>query len=407
MTRHQSLSLTALSASLFALCGGCMPSAEEGALVTDDVGPTVAAQWPAPSDACWTGVPEPSRLLLTTTDFSTGAMTVVDADTLEVTADVALGSTDAIPFYDPVGERVVVVHRFGLDYLDVWTPDGFTSRGQFPIANTAGSSNLQAAAFDPDGLAWVTSLGSPWVHRLDLDRSPADAVVDAVDLSAFADADRNPEASVIVACGAQIYVGVQRLDASFTPTDVDMLVAIDHTTQLPIDLDPQQPGGQGLELAGTWLRQLRVDPADPTGRTLLALTSGIERIDTVTGTTTWAVPEARFAEAGIDAFRLPQSFAISADGRTAYIAAYVGDFSQVQLMRVGLDDKAPQTPQPFADGLDSVERTLERVGTQLWYGSTRSGSPGLWVYDLESDPPSPVAGPLPTGLAPYSMVGLP
>ncbi len=398
-----------VAGAIVAFSGGCIdPVSDDGDSVgaDDTPGPVVEGPWPAPDEACELGPASPTRLLLTTTDYSTGALSIVDTDALTVTPDVAVGSTDAIPFFDRYRDAVVVVHRFGHDYLDVLDDDDFAPRGQFPVTGE-GSPNPQSVAFTPDGEAWVTTLGTANLRRFDLSLPPGSASLPAVSLSAFADDDGNPEASVIVACGSQIYVGVQRLDAAFMPVDVDMVVAIDLASGRPIDLDPDTPGGQGLALSGTWLRQLRLDPTDASGRTLLALTSGIERIDTTTGEVSWAVPEDVLAEAGIDAFRLPQSFAVRADGTAVYLAAYASDFSEVRLYVVGLDGHEPRSPVMFADGMDSVERTLERVGERLWYGSTRVDAPGLWVFDVSDDPPTPVAGPLPTGLPPYSMVALP
>ena len=95
-------------------------------------------------------------------------------------------------------------------------------------------------------------------------------------------------------------------------------------------------------------------------------------------------------------------------GELAYLAAYDADFSQVRLYRVSLSEGgSPRVPEPFAEGFDSVERTLELVGTELWYGSTRSGAPGLWRFDASGEVPQRVAGPLATGLPPYSMVAIP
>jgi hypothetical protein len=117
------------------------------------------------------------------------------------------------------------------------------------------------------------------------------------------------------------------------------------------------------------------------------------------------VPPESFAAAGIGGMRQPQSFDVDDDGAIAWLAAYDEDFVQVRLYRVALDSGDP--PEPFADDFDSVERTLELVGDRLWYGSTRRGAPGLWVFDVSVDPPAVVAGPLDTGLPPYSVVAIP
>ncbi len=110
---------------------------------------------------------------------------------------------------------------------------------------------------------------------------------------------------------------------------------------------------------------------------------------------------------GIDHRWLPQAFDVDANGTTAYLAAYDPDFNGVRLFRVGLDGRAPPELEQIAEGFDSSERTLEVVGDRLWYGSTRSGARGIWSFDLSAEPPVAVAGPLSTGLPPYSIAALP
>ena len=101
------------------------------------------------------------------------------------------------------------------------------------------------------------------------------------------------------------------------------------------------------------------------------------------------------------------AFDLADDGSVAYLAAYDADYSQVRLYRVGLDGAAPEIPEPFAEGFDSAERTLELVGDNLWYGSRRLERPGLWRFDVSLDPPQLLDGPISTGLPPYSMVAIP
>ncbi|MCH9687179.1 MAG: hypothetical protein K0V04_37430, partial [Deltaproteobacteria bacterium] len=207
-------------------------------------------------------------------------------------------------------------------------------------------------------------------------------------------------------CGDTVVVGTQRLDPGFNPTGNDALVMVDPEERVALDLDPSTTTMDGLPLLGSWVRQLRRDPTDPRGLTLLGLSTGIERIELATGRRSWAVDPSRFEDAGIGARLQPQAFDIDETASMAYLAAYDADFSQVQLYRVGLDGAEPAVPEPFAGGFDSVERTLELVGDRLWYGSTRVGAAGLWIFDTTTTPPQVSAGPLPTGLAPYSMVTL-
>src|SRR5690606_547061 len=111
-----------------------------------------------------------------------------------------------------------------------------------------------------------------------------------------------------------------------------------------LDLEPRTPGVDGLPLLGGWVRQLRRDPSDPHGRTLLGLSIGIERVELDTGRREWAVTPEVMAMAGIEGRLQPQAFDVDERGAVAYVAAYDADFSQVQLYRVGLDGGEPHRP---------------------------------------------------------------
>lgn len=356
---------------------------------------------------CTLDVDAPTRLMVTTTDFATGAVTIVDAAAMAVDTDVALGSTDAIPsWHDGVG---LLVHRYQIDAIQVLDPTrAWATIADVPIeAPCSVAPNPQAIAFADDGLGYVTQLDVPELAVLDPHAAPGVARVATIDLRAITDDDGNPDFGAAFACGSRVWVVAQRLDERFTRVGPDELFAIDTEAGGAVDLDATRDGVQGLRSAGAWLRQLRRDPADPSAHTVLGLSTGIERFGLEDGAVAWAVAPERFAAAGIDEPLQPQAFAVDAAGTQAFVAAYDRDFSQVRLYRVGLDDAAPQVPEAFADGFDSVERTLERVGDRLWYGSTRRSAPGLWVFDLGVVPPAVIAGPLSTGLPPYSLVAIP
>jgi hypothetical protein len=368
-------------------------------------GDAVPSGWRAPSGPCDLDPPAPSRLVLTTTDFVTGAITVVDTNDGTVEPDVAVGSADAVPFAH--GGEIIVVHRYQLDRLDVLDPESWSLVAQHALPSDGPSANPHAVAFDAGGRAWVTTFAEPTLRGLDLARPPAQAEQARIDLAGFADDDGNPDASLAVTCGDLVLITAQRLDPAFVPHGPDVLVVVDPARAQALDLEPNTAEPDALPLLGGWIRQLRRDPADPEGRTLLALSRGIERIELRSGRREWALPPAAMAQADIDGRLQPQAFDVDDSGTLAYLAAYDADFSQVRLYRAGLDGAAPTVPEPFADDLDSVERTLELVGSDLWYGSTRAQAPGLWRFDVSGDEPRHVAGPLPTGLPPYSMVAIP
>ncbi|MEM6292684.1 MAG: hypothetical protein AAGA54_15535 [Myxococcota bacterium] len=405
---------------VFAGLCGCSAPAEQGPAACNDPPEEQTASlltgWPS-VDVCSLGPDEPTALVLTTTDFATGAVTVVNAQTGAIEPDVAVASTDAIP-YGREG-RLAVVNRFGHDFIDELIPGTWRSRGQFALsAPDAGAPNPHAIAFDDDGLAYVTLFGSAQLQVLDLQRPAAQARVDAIDLSVFADCDGRPEASTLVRCGDTLWAGIERLDVpgGFTRVDHDQLVAIDLVTRTPYDLDPDTPGGQGIVLQGAWLKQLRRDPADPNGTTVLGLTTGIERIDLQTGAVTWAVSDEAFAAAGVPHYQLPLAFALGPQGRYAYVAAYgpaPGStvdcgadpgpcFEQARLFEVDLQAESPQLV-PIFEGFQAVDRVVERTGDVLWVGSNAPGASGLYRFDISVHPAVLLDGPHPTGLPPYSM----
>ncbi len=397
------------------LCVACEAGASPAPACFGESEAKLPARWPT-LGPCTLGPEDADGLLVTTTDFSTGAVTLVDATTRTVTADVALGTTDGIPVF--ADGRAFVVHRFQYDFVDVLDPArGFASVGQHGLAvESTAAPNPRALALHRDGLAFVPLWGAPEILVLDLSQPPGQSVVGAIDLSAFADGDGTPEASHAIVCGDAMFVAIDRIatGSGFTRCGGEAFVAVDLLERTALDLDPDVDGAQGIATRGAWVKQVRLDPGDPERLTLLALTEGIERIDLRDGTVSWAVPPEAFEAAGIVHYQLPLSFDV-ADG-IAYVAAYAAEsgtpdctddpapcFQQARLFRVGLDGAAPATPEPFADGFDAAERTLEIVGGHLWYGSRRAGAPGLWVFDLGTDPPSAIEGPLSTGLPPFSI----
>jgi len=384
----------------------CLPGAYTGPCA-EAIGVDPIVERPVLAAPCEVEPIAPTRLLVTTTDFATGAVSLLDLGTGVAQTDVATATTDTIPaWHDGLA---VLVHRFQYDYLEVVDPQrDWATTGEYALpVGCSEAPNPQSVAFGPDGLAYVPQLASPEIVVLDPRAAPAEALVGTIDISAFGDTDGNPEASLAIACGDTLWVSVQHLDRSFTRVGDDELIAIDLPRGRAMDLDAQTPGAQGLTSAGAWIRQIRRDPTDPAGHRVLVLSTGIERFDLATGDVAWAVAPEAFAAVGLDAMRLLQSFDVDAAGELAYVAAYEADFTQVKLWRVGLDGHDPTVPESFAEGYDSVERTLELAGDRLWYGSTRAGAAGLWSFDVSVWPPVRSDAPVSTGLPPFSLVAIP
>lgn len=397
---------------LASLSLACAPPGEpaEGSSSSDtgDEGAAPILTPPELTEPCVGELAHPTRLAITTTDFSTGALSILDLATGEVTPDLALATSDSLPIYSD--GRLTLLHRYTFDALDLLDPDTYALLATQSLAVPGAlSSNPHALTIAGD-LAYITLFGAPRVQIVDLTDIREPTLAGHIDLTPLADADGNPEAHLAIRCGDTLFVSLQRLDQDqlLAPTDtIDHLAAIDLPSRRLHDLDPDAPGIQPFPLLGLWAKQWRPDPADPTGHTILVLTTGLERVDLATRTSTWAVDPARLAALGLGNYQLPQAFDLDAAGEHAYIASYSADLSQVLLLRARLDDATPIVQ--IADHLQSVGPTLEIVDDTLWFGDITPTAAGMRAWDLGTDPPTPrFAGkPRPTGLAPYAATPLP
>ncbi len=356
-----------------------------------------------PLDApCTLGPAAPGRLAVITNDFiDPASVHVLDLATRALTPDIAASPSDpALAWGDG---KLVVIGRFGINTLEVLDDETYAPLAKLAVAiDGVLDANPQALTFGPDGRAYLSAFASALLPIYDLDQPPADALVGSVDLAGFADRDGSPEPGVSFTCGGTLFVGIQRL-VNFVPIDRNQLVAIDLTRGAPIDLDPGTAGPQGLTLLGTWAKQVRLDPADPTGHTVLVLTSGVERVDLTGAGASWAVTPEVFASVGVDGYDL-QAFEVATDGASAFILATDGDYPTSALFKVALDGGA--APTTLVSGLTTRERAIERAGDRLWIGDADPENPRLRVLDLGQDPPleeEPVATPG----APYLFLPIP
>ncbi len=111
-----------------------------------------------------------------------------------------------------------------------------------------------------------------------------------------------------------------------------------------------------------------------------------------------------FAEAGYGRLQL-SSFDLDGAGRI-WISAASEDFSSFRILRVELDDDAPQLV-PVIEGLQSVTGAMLIVADELWFADTTIGASGLRVFALDGDDATELPeSPLAVGLPPMSIAAL-
>jgi hypothetical protein len=365
--------------------------------------------YPTLDTPCSAPVSEPTQLVVTSTDFNTGAVGLVDTQSRSVSPDLALASSDAVPFV--VGGRVFVINRFGFDYIDELDPDDQLalihewSISSATPANQDVPANPHALALDPEGHAWVPLHGAPELQRFEFPTLHAAQVHAefALDLSSFADADGIPELSRTISCGEIMFVSAERIDRSqWIPAAQTLLIPL-RTGPTPalFEFDAEQPGPDAIRLLGVGVGPWRLDPADPDDHTILLLNSGLERIDLAIGTSEWVVPQQLFEDHGYDRLQL-SGFDLDSSGR-AWISAATEDFASFRLLRVELSGPTPELVIEF-EGLQSVSGALEIVADKAWFADTTIGASGLRVFDLSQSPITELSeSPLPVGLPPMNL----
>ncbi len=155
-----------------------------------------------------TGAPPVGRAVVLATvasDYQSGALAVVDRDTLQVQDGLATISGD--PVVTVAGPWVVQINRYGVDTVRLYDPGAWEAPElEF---STGDLSNPYDAALCGDELA-VARFGTADLPFYD----PATGLqTGAVDLSSLADADGLPEpTSLVPLSGNRLLVGLARVD---------------------------------------------------------------------------------------------------------------------------------------------------------------------------------------------------
>lgn len=161
-----------------------------------------------------------------TTDYSTGSYSLFNSGTVSGSADIGSGliHSDAVGRY--YNGLVYVLNRLGRDNLQIIDPDeGYATTGEY---STGTSSNPQDIAFYSDAKAYISRYGASSLLVINPDSGET---VSTIDLSAYsALSNGTSHMSALYLYGSYLFVAVQRLDSSFSPTDKSYVVVINTAT---------------------------------------------------------------------------------------------------------------------------------------------------------------------------------
>jgi len=292
----------------------------------------------------------------------------------------------------PHGGLVYVVNRFGGDNIQILDPSrDFATRAQ---CSTGGGSNPQDIAFASATKAYVTRYGTP--SLLIVNPSPqadcADFVRGTIDLSAFADADGNPEMSQLAVVGERLYVSLQRLQ-NFMPAGPGVIAVIDIATDqvvTSITLSGENPFAQTKGL--TVVNGALVVAEDGV---FGVNDGGLERVDLASGTAQgFFITE---ADLGGDI----TDFVLVSD-RLGYAIVSKPDFSNVL---EAFDPVTGTVIQPVLTSSSLSDVELNDRG-ELYVGDRSLTQPGIRIVRA-SDGVQLTDAPLDLGLPPFDISFLP
>jgi len=156
-----------------------------------------------------------NKLFLTTSDYQTGGIGLIDLDSLSPwepdpawAKDVA--SADAIPV--AFQQRIFVINRMPTDSISVLEFDENNQLklvNQYSVKGDETNANPYDLAFITSERAYLTRYGSSqlWVINPE-----SGELIKTIDLSQYADEDGIPEMAFMLVRGFYVYVSIQRLD---------------------------------------------------------------------------------------------------------------------------------------------------------------------------------------------------
>jgi hypothetical protein len=337
-----------------------------------------------------------SDLLVITSDFQTGSISFVSAETgVAVEKNLLTIHSDAVARYRQ--GKVYIVNRLGQDNVLILDRSDLSQPLlQFSVGN---GSNPLDIAFASDNKAYVSRFGSASVLVVD----PVQGnTLGEIDLSVFADDDGIPEMAQMATVGSRLYVALQRLDRDngFAPVAPGYIAVIDMETDALVDVNPEEEGIQAWTLAA------------PNPASLIALGStlyvsetsafrdaagGIEILDTTDLSSRGLVVTE--TELGGDVTWL--SPVSAARGFAVVVAGFNND-----LVPINLEDGTVGTPLEGHSGGFTPSLTVD--GSHLLVPDRGAfdapESAGLLVFDVDSG--ELLAGPIDVGLPPGTIVVL-
>ncbi|MCP4675292.1 MAG: hypothetical protein GY854_07265 [Deltaproteobacteria bacterium] len=332
---------------------------------------------------------EASATMVLTTDYESGAFSTVDPADQSVAQNVRVIHSDSICRFDPITGLPYIVSRGGADSITVVNPEnGWSVNNQYSVG---AGTNAQDIAVVSSERAYVPRFGDPSlliVHPTQGDE------LGQIDLSSYADEDGNPEAALIYNVDGEVFVGLQRIDETWAPTDYSSVLVIDGTDGSIIEeiqLTAKNPVGK-LRYSDA-VKSLVLIEAGALG----ALDGGIEYLDPITHTLSGLVISEETLGGDV-------SDAVIATETKGYavIGVYEGEMPTSQLVSFNPSTGEKLNELIISAGWDLSYLELSPDSAELWVADRTMNTPGIRIFDVSNDNEL-TTSPIDVGLPP-SMV---
>jgi hypothetical protein len=251
-------------------------------------------------------------------------------------------------------------------------------------------------------IAYVTRRHDPFLHRLDLTTGQGTDVVDLGPVGGGAEI----ALGTLERDGTRLFVQVRVFDSGGSLTggdDTGVLAVVDLTTHTLIDVDPAQPGVQGVALQGAPPRlKMQILPGT---RTLFVSTTdgfldgrgGIEMVDLDTLTSIgFALSEQQVADLGGFVMIKPDE---------GFFVFHTDLLPSTHLMHFTIEagpDPGPEIIVLLEDTVDAL--AYNPFSGRIFLPSGFSSAPrGIYVFDAQTQQPVG-SGPIDTGMRPHDVI---
>ena len=332
---------------------------------------------------------------ITATDYATGSSAVIHLDG-SYTTEIGVASVHSDAVARWYAGLVYVINREGADNIQVLDPaDHWATIAQHSVGN---GTNPVDIAFVSPHKAFVSRNDSNLLLIMD----PLTGThLGTVDLSFFADGDGLCEMDHLYLKGDMLFVSIQRVDRDnwWMPVGDSYLAVVDAAADSLVDLDPVEPGMQGIPLPA----------ANPYGE--LEYDRWRNRL-LVSCVGLWGVRDGGIA--------IVDPFAFEPDGLLLTETAAGGDIGDFEIFSPSKGYLIVDTPS-FTTRLVPFDPSSGTVGTplysppawvlndieispagELFVADQTETAPGVWIRDAATGAlilPSPRS----TGLPPFSI----